>query len=169
VWRSTGAVPGILVRHKDLAQGLVVADKRIPQNAGRVFSPWVGLAAIPGVESRSRDLLVPHEVVLGGNQAVDILAGSYSVDDLFEQLMKGVGGSVISADWGSVAVVWTDLPGSKAALHPGERGLTWLGEFGRPLKPGSLDLYSEPVVVNARGMPADKLFDHLDPTQRSDY
>jgi hypothetical protein len=38
VWHSTGAVQGVLVRQKDLAQGLAVGDKRIPQNAGQVLS-----------------------------------------------------------------------------------------------------------------------------------
>ena len=42
----------------------------------------------------------------------------------------------------------------------------WLDEFGRPLNGGSLDLYTEPVVVSAKGMPADKLFDALATIQR---
>ena len=98
---------------------------------------------------------------------LDINPGSYSMDSLFEHLQQGVGGSVISGDWGSVAVVWTDLPESKAALRPGRQGLTWLDEFGRPLKPGSLNLYSGPVVVKAKGMPADKLFTALASSQPS--
>ncbi len=92
--------------------------------------------------------------------------GGYSMDTLFEHLQRGVAGTIISSDWGSVAVVWTDLPASKHALEPGGEGLVWLDEFGWPLNNGSLDLYTEPVVVSAEGMPADKFFDALAASQR---
>ena len=37
-------------------------------------------------------------------------------------------------------------------------GLTWLDEFGKPLGSGHLDCFKAPVVVDGRGVPADKLF-----------
>jgi hypothetical protein len=128
-------------------------------------------AARAGLKGR---LLIPGPDVLGQRwselvrqvshpspHTVDRNPGSYSTDTLFEHLQQGMGGTIISGGWGSVAVVWTDLPGSKTALRPGQQGLTWRDEFGRPLKAGSLDLYSGPVVVSAKGMPADRLFDAL--------
>jgi hypothetical protein len=33
--------------------------------------------------------------------------------------------------------------------------------LGQPVKSGALDLFASPVVVDAKGMPADKLFDAL--------
>ena len=98
--------------------------------------------------------------------AIDRSPGGYSMDPLAEHLQRGVNGTIISGGWGSEAVVWTDLPGSKSALHPGRPGLVWLDEFGRPLKTGLLNLYSEPVVISAQGMTADKLFDALALSQR---
>jgi Domain of unknown function (DUF4838)/Glycosyl hydrolase family 67 N-terminus len=124
-------------------------------------------------------LLVPDPEVLGRQwselvrqvshpspHVVEHNPASYSTDTLFEHLQRGVAGTIVSDDWGSVAVVWTDLPASKNALQPSRQGLVWLDEFGRPLKAGSLNLYTEPVVVRAQGMSADKLFDALAASQQ---
>ena len=133
-------------------------------------------AARAGLKGR---LLIPSPEILGGrwsqlvrqvshtsSHTVDRNPGNYSMDTLFEHLQHGVGGTVVSGDWGSVAVVWTDLPGSKSTLRPGGQGLVWQDEFGRPLQAGSLNLYSGPVVVSAKGLPADKLFDALASSQQ---
>ena len=114
----------------------------------------------PGVLSARWSSLI-HQVSHPRARAIDRNPGNYSVDTLFEHLQNGVGGTVVSGNWGSAAVVWTDLPGSKSALHPGRQGLAWKDEFGRPLKAGLLDLYMEPAVVVAKGMTADKLFNAL--------
>jgi hypothetical protein len=36
--------------------------------------------------------------------------------------------------------------------------MVWLDEFGKPVDSGRLDCFNAPVVVDANGMPADKLF-----------
>jgi hypothetical protein len=36
-----------------------------------------------------------------------------------------------------------------------------LDELGQPIKSGKLDLYASPLVVDAKGVPASKLFDAL--------
>jgi hypothetical protein len=114
----------------------------------------------PGVLGARWSSLI-HQVSHPRPRTIDRNPGNYSVDTLFEHLQNGVGGTVVSGNWGAAAVVWTDLPGSKAALHPGRQGLAWQDEFGRPLKAASLDLYTEPAVVVAKGMTADKLFNAL--------
>ena len=55
-WRSTGAAPGILVRHKDLPQGLVVGNARISQSAGRGLDEVArayGAEEVPRLHRRS--------------------------------------------------------------------------------------------------------------------
>lgn len=98
-------------------------------------------------------------------RVLDLNPGGYSIDDLSEQLMHGVSGSVVSGKWGSVAVIWGDFSGLKAAFNR-RNGLVWLDEFGRPLKPGPIGLRSQPLVVRAKGMRADKLFDAIAASQR---
>jgi Domain of unknown function (DUF4838)/Glycosyl hydrolase family 67 N-terminus len=121
----------------------------------------------PDILSRRWDSVV-KEVVHIPPHTDDLNPGGYSLDGLSEHLMKGITGATISAEWGSIAVVWTDLPESKSALGSSRQGLAWLDEFGRPLQPGSLNLYSEPVVVSAKGMPADQLFNAVASTQAAD-
>ena len=85
----------------------------------------------------------------------------FSVDRLEEQLMKDVTGYTAAGSSGSTAVVWTDLAESAQTLHPGVPGLIWKDEFGQPLPAGELNLFRAPVVVEAPGMAADKLFNAL--------
>lgn len=118
----------------------------------------------PEILSKRWDELVKKVAHVSPN-VIDLNPHMYSVDDISQQLTNGVSGTVVSGDWGSIAVVWTDLPGSKAAFHPGKEGLAWLDEFGQPLKNNDLNLYLEPVVVKAEGMSPDKLFDALDASQ----
>lgn len=84
--------------------------------------------------------------------------GSESVE---EHLLNGVAGYVLAGPTGSRAVVWTDVAASRSAVRPGTKGLVWLDELGQPIKPGKLDLYAAPAVADAKGMPANKLFDAL--------
>jgi hypothetical protein len=84
--------------------------------------------------------------------------GSYSLE---EHLMNGVSGYILSGPTGSKAVAWTDVAASRSALRPGPSGLVWLDELGQPIKSGAPDLYASPVVVEAEGMPANKLFGTL--------
>jgi hypothetical protein len=152
-----------------VALGTELALARYQWEKQNEFSARAGLKGRllipdPEVLSRRWSELV-RQVSHPSPHAQDRNPGSYSMDTLYEHLQRGIGGTVISGDWGSVAVVWTDVPSSKAALQPGRQGLTWLDEFGRPLKAGSLDPYSEPVVIRAKGMPADRLFDALAASQ----
>jgi len=58
-------------------------------------------------------------------------------------------------------VVWSDVEDSRHALRRGPRALVWLDELGQPVNSGALDRYQSPVVVEAEGMPANKLFEAL--------
>jgi hypothetical protein len=90
---------------------------------------------------------------------VNILGfGSYGLD---EHLLNGVTGYVLAGPTGSKAVVWTDVAAHRSALRPGARGLVWLDELGQPLGAGMLDLYAAPAVPDAKGIPANQLFNAL--------
>jgi Domain of unknown function (DUF4838)/Glycosyl hydrolase family 67 N-terminus len=93
--------------------------------------------------------------------AVGVNISGFGSNRLDEHLMKGVGGYVLAGPTGSRAVVWTDVAASRSALRPGDSGPAWLDELGQPLKPSALDLYTSAAVVDAKAMPADKLFDVL--------
>jgi hypothetical protein len=82
----------------------------------------------------------------------------FSVDGLDEQWMNGVTGYILAGPTGSRAVVWTDEEASRSALRAKPGRLVWSDELGRPVPPAALDLYSSPVVVDAKGMPAERLF-----------
>lgn len=98
-------------------------------------------------------------------KAVGANIAGYEAGDLAEHLMNGVSGYILGGPTGSRAVVWTDERSSRKAIHPRKKGLKWENEFGQPLKPGRIDLYSEPVLVGATGMSVDKLFDALAQSQ----
>lgn len=82
----------------------------------------------------------------------------FASDPLDEHLMNGVTGYMLAGPTGSTAVLWTDVPAHGAALRRGGDGMVWFDELGQPLRPGGLDLYASPVVVEARGMPVNRLF-----------
>ncbi len=84
----------------------------------------------------------------------------YSIDPLEEQLKDGIGGCIVAGPTGSRAMLWTDSARSGKSLRSGGQGLVWEDEFGQPLET-QLDLFAAPAVVDAPGIPADKLFDAL--------
>ncbi len=152
-----------------------------------------GEPLVPGTEHLVRRW---NELVTETSQisaeVMDIDPEEYAIDDLSEQLQKGVGGRIVSGAWGSVAVIWDDLSSTRrleirqagkgtgvrggdeeiarpyAARETGREGLSSFDEFGRPLRGRRLDLNSEPVVVKAQGMRPDELFDALDSRRRAD-
>ena len=85
----------------------------------------------------------------------------FGSDELRQHMMNGVTGYILSGPTGSTAVVWTDAAASRSALQPGPSELVWCDELGQPIKSGAPDLYASPVVVEAKGMPANELFDAL--------
>jgi len=94
-------------------------------------------------------------------RVVGVNLSGYGSDFLEEHLMNGVTGYVLAGPTGSKAVVWTDVAARRSALRPGVRGVVWLDELGQPLRPGTLNLYAAPAVAEAKGMPADQLFNAL--------
>jgi hypothetical protein len=96
---------------------------------------------------------------------VGVNSMGFSVDPLEEQLLKGVTGHTVAGSSGSTAVIWTDLAESAHTLRPGAPGLVWKDEFGQPLSADDLNLFQAPVVVEARGMSADRLFNGLAQSQ----
>jgi hypothetical protein len=93
--------------------------------------------------------------VMGANMA------GFRIDQLDEQLMDGVTGYILSGPSGSRAVVWTDVAAQRAALRERATTLVWSDELGQPIAPEAVDLYASPVLVDAKGLSADKLFDAL--------
>jgi hypothetical protein len=91
---------------------------------------------------------------------VGVNVSGFASDGLEEHLMNGVTGYILSGPTGSRAVVWTDVRASRF-LRPRAEGLVLLDELGQPIKSGKLDLYASPLVVDAKGVPASKLFDAL--------
>ena len=89
----------------------------------------------------------------------------FSVDPLEEQLMRGMTGYTVAGSTGSTVVIWTDLAESAHTLRPGASGLVWKDEFGQPLSAGDFNLFRAPIVVEAAGMSADKLFNALAQSQ----
>jgi len=92
---------------------------------------------------------------------VGVNISGFASDRLEEQLMNGLSGYVLSGPTGSKAVVWSDVEDSRHALRRGPTALVWLDELGQPINSGALDLDRSPVVVEAKGMTANNLFDVL--------
>jgi hypothetical protein len=113
----------------------------------------------PGIrefEERARELT--DSITSDPEGAAGVNAFGFALDRLDEQLMKGVTGFLMSGPTGSRAVLWTDVASSRSALRAAGEGMVWLDEFGKPVGSGRLDCFNAPVVVDAKGMPADKLF-----------
>lgn len=108
------------------------------------------------------------ESILGlGNEGAELTKEGYSADPLFQHLTNGVSGVIVSGPAGSRAVLWTDAQVVGVPVRSGAPGLTWQDEFGRPLRAGTHDLFASPLVVDAKGISADKLFDALAMSQPS--
>ena len=88
---------------------------------------------------------------------VGVNATGFSVDELTEHLLSGVNGYVLSGPTGSQAVLWTDIDHVRPPLSA-KPGLVGRDEFGRPIKIEDQYLRAAPIVIDARGLPADKLF-----------
>ncbi len=111
--------------------------------------------------------LVPSLAALH-DEIAGLVDGKYSVDPLAEQLLHGVGGSMVSGPLGSEAILWSDAAHS-GPFRAASSEVKWENEFGNPLSVRSIKLSSFPVVVQARGMAADKLFDVLLAAQLSSH
>jgi hypothetical protein len=98
-----------------------------------------------------------------------LVDGAFSVDPLAEQLLSGVSGSIVSGPQGSEAILWTDVAPSAQGFRAGSSDVKWEDEFGNQLSADTIKLANFPVLVEARGVPADKLFDVLLTAQRKPY
>ena len=108
------------------------------------------------LEQRASELA--QAITRDPRSVVGVNIAGFSFDSLEEHLMDGVTGYILAGPTGSRAVVWTDEAASHSALGRMAGGLVWSDELGQPILPGVLDLYSSPAVVDAQGMPAEKLF-----------
>ncbi len=111
------------------------------------------------LEQRVNELMETVNREPGNMGGVNI--SEFGTDSLVQHLMKGVSGVIVAGPTGSRAVLWTEEANFGESLKPGGPGLSWADEFGQPLRPGALDRLEAPVVIDALGMPSDKLFDAL--------
>jgi hypothetical protein len=111
------------------------------------------------LEARAEELA--HAVTNDPASVVGVNILGFGSDRLDEHLLNGITGYILAGPTGSKAVMWTDVAAHRFALRPGARGLVWLDELGQPLRPGMLDLYDTPAVADAKGLPADQLFNAL--------
>jgi len=140
-----------------LARYTTEQQKRFVGNSGIKGSPL-----IPGtqqLEQRAAELEQANSHDAANFVGVNI--SGFASDRLEEQLMNGLSGFVLSGPTGSKAVVWSDVEDSRHALRRGPTALVWLDELGQPINSGALDLDRSPVVVEAKGMTANNLFDVL--------
>jgi len=91
----------------------------------------------------------------------------FSVDPLIQHLEEGLSGFIVAGPSGSKAVLWTDLKDSARKLPAVAAGIPFSDEFGQPLKRENLDLTNSPLIVEGKGIPAEKLFGILAPDQKS--
>ena len=76
----------------------------------------------------------------------------------YQQLPAGVDGATVDSGADSMAVIYTDVPGPVHAKNNAVAGVEWRDEFGQTLGETPLNVAGRPVVVEARGTPADSLF-----------
>jgi hypothetical protein len=132
-------------------------QKKFVATTGMKANPL--MPSLSELEARAADLV--EAVTRDPTSVVGVNISGFSIDSLEEHLMKGVTGYIAAGPTGARAVLWADVASSRSALRPGAAGLAWLDELGQPVKSGALDLFAAPVVVDARGMPVDKLFGAL--------
>lgn len=142
-----------------------LALARYTRGSERKFIVISGMKANPlmpsprPLEARATELA--QAITSDPASVVGVNIFGFGSDSIEEHLLNGVTGYILAGPTGSKAVVWTDVAASRSALRPGTEGLVWLDELGRAIKPGTLDLYVAPAVADAKGMPANKLFDAL--------
>ena len=151
-------------RERDKEAGLAaLTELALARCAWRRREEWIATAGMkanpqsPGVgalEERARELT--QAITVDAESAAGVNLFGYALDRLDEQLMKGVTGFLAAGPTGSRAVLWSDVAASRSALRATGDGLTWLDEFGRPVS--TVDCFKAAVVVEAKGMAADKLF-----------
>ena len=133
------------------------SQKKFVATAGMKANPL--MPSLRGLEGRGAELVAA--VTRDPTSVVGVSISGFSIDSLGEHLMKGVRGYIAAGPTGARAVLWADVASSRSALRPGGAGLAWLDELGQPVKSSALDLFVSPVVVDAKGMPEDKLFGAL--------
>ena len=119
-----------------------------------------GNPLMPGahpLEDRATELLAVITQDPGAAAGVNVTG--FSMDNLGEHLLNGVNGYILSGPSGSRAVLWTDIAHSRSVLGAGH--LVGRDEFGQPVNVTDHDLCASPVVLDAGGVPADKLFETL--------
>ena len=159
VWKSRHEPEAGLTALTELGLARYAWDgqKKFIATAGMKANPL--MPSLRELEARGAELVaaVTHEPT----SVVGVNIFGFSIDGLDEHLLKGVTGYIAAGPTGARAVLWADAASSRSALRPGAAGLAWLDELGQPIKPGALDLFAAPLVVDAKGMTADKLFDAL--------
>ncbi len=132
-------------------------EKKFVAISGMKASPL--MPATQPLEERAAELA--QSIVHDPAEVAGVNIAGFGSDELRQHMMNGVTGYILSGPTGSTAVIWTDAAASRSALQPGPSELVWRDEVGQPIKSGTPDLYASPVVIEAKGMPANKLFDAL--------
>jgi hypothetical protein len=131
-----------------------VAEYVLAHRTRQTIWEYMGHANLNGLP------LVPS-VELLHDEVAPLVDGTYSVDPLAEQLLSGVGGTIVSGPQGSEGILWTDVPRSAQGFRVEASNVNWEDEFGNPLSGGTIKLADFPVIVEGSGMPPDKLFDSV--------
>ncbi len=126
-------------------------------------SGMMGHPLIPAprpLEQRTEEIV--QEINRDPKSATGVSIWGFSVDPLEEQLKDGISGSIVAGPTGSRAVLWADLERGGEFLRPigVGQGLVWEDEYGQPLQTGQ-HLSWAPIIVDAKSISADKLFDEL--------
>ncbi len=140
-----------------LARYISSCQEKFITTAGMKAS--LGMPSMQSLEGRAAELF--NACTIDPKSVAGVNIAGFAIDRLEEQLMKGVTGYCAAGPTGSRAILWADVDSSRWALRSGTAGLSWFDEFGKPVNSGELDLVAFPVLVDAKGMPVDKLFGAL--------
>jgi hypothetical protein len=137
----------------DAALGMAI-ESVLARHIYEDLKKFVGRSGIKG------EPLVPDPAVMA-DRVRELQGEGYSVWGIVHRMRKGVNGYIVESAFGSRAVVWTDMEGSKPAMEVRVAGLSWRDEFGQPFAASSLTLSSSPAIVEGPGFSTIKLFDAL--------
>jgi hypothetical protein len=159
VWKSRHEPEAGLALLTELALARYAWDsqKKFVATGGMKANPL--MPSLRELEARAAELVAA--ATRDPTSVVGVNISGFSIDSVEEHLMQGVKGYIVAGPTGTRAVLWTNVASSRSALRLGAAGLALLDDLGRPIKPETLDLFAFPVVVDAKGMPADKLFGAL--------
>ena len=142
-----------------------LALARYARSCQEKFMATAGMKAfpmIPGMQSlEARATELSEAITTDPKSVAGVNISGFAINRIDEQLMESITGYIAAGPSGSRAVLWTDVPSSRFALRAEGPTLSWFDECGRPIRSHALDCFTSAVVVEAEGMPVDKLFSAL--------